>query len=151
MHLEYVWLGLLVVFLTLEGVTISLVSLWFAFGSLAALIVCLLGGPLWLQTTLFLAISGLTLTLLRPVVRKHFTPKLTPTNVDAVLGSVGTVIEEIDNIQAAGQVKLGAAQWSARSSSQQPIPAGTLVRVDRVEGVKVFVSPVPQKSKTTVS
>jgi len=39
-------------------------------------------------------------------------------------------------------VKLGGMEWSARSTSGDPIPAGIEVRVDRVEGVKVFVTPV---------
>ena len=48
----------------------------------------------------------------------------------------------ISNIAATGQVKLGAMPWTARSTDGTPIETGTLVRVDRVEGVKAFVSPV---------
>ena len=40
------------------------------------------------------------------------------------------------------QVKLGGMEWSARSTSGDPISMGTEVRVDRVEGVKVYVAPV---------
>jgi membrane protein implicated in regulation of membrane protease activity len=32
--------------------------------------------------------------------------------------------------------------WTARSESGEPICEGTLVKVDRIEGVKAFVSPV---------
>ena len=52
------------------------------------------------------------------------------------------VTADIDNLTAAGQVKLGSMEWAARSTSGQPIPEGTLVKADRIEGVKVFVSPV---------
>ena len=45
---------------------------------------------------------------------------------------------------ASGQVKLGAMPWTARSTSGQPIPTGTRVRVDKVEGVKVYVSPAEE-------
>ena len=135
------WLAFLVVFLVVEAATVTMVSLWFAAGSVAALIVSLLGGALWLQITLFLVVSAITLALLRPLVRKHITPKLTPTNVDAVIGSAGLVTVAIDNVAASGQVKLGAMVWTARSTSGDPIPEGELVRVDKIEGVKVFVSP----------
>lgn len=137
-----IWLVLMVVFLILEASTVTMVSLWFAAGSLAALLVSLLWAPVWLQVLLFLAVSGALLALLRPLVRKHFTPKLTKTNVDAVVGSTGLVTVAIDNLEAQGWVKLGAMEWTARSTSGDPIPAGTQVRVDRIEGVKAFVTPV---------
>lgn len=136
------WLVLLVVFLIVEASTVTLVSLWFAAGSLIALLASLLGAPLWLQILLFLAVSALSLVALRPLVRRFIHPKLTATNVDSVIGSTGLVTASVDNVSAAGQVKLGAMVWTARSTSGAPIPEGTLVKVDRIEGVKVFVSPV---------
>lgn len=137
-----IWLILMVVFLITEASTVTMVSLWFAAGALVALLVSLMHGAVWLQVTLFLVVSGILLALLRPLVRKHFTPKLTKTNVDSILGSTGLVTVAIDNVAAAGQVKLGAMEWTARSTSGEPIPAGALVRVDKIEGVKAFVTAV---------
>lgn len=142
-----IWLVLLVLFLLTEAATVTMVSLWFAVSALAALIVSLLGGPVWLQTLLFLVVSAVLLALLRPLVRKYVTPKVTATNVDSVVGSTGLVTASIDNVTAAGQVKLGAMEWTARSTSGVPIPEGTLVKVDRIEGVKVFVTPVEIPAK----
>ena len=136
------WLVLLVVFLIVEASTVTLVSIWFAAGSLAALLAALFGAKLWLQVTLFLAVAVLSLVALRPLFRKFIRPKLTATNVDSVIGSTGLVTASVDNVSAVGQVKLGAMEWTARSSSGAPIPAGTLVKVDRIEGVKAFVTPV---------
>lgn len=141
------WLLLMVVFLAAEASTVTLISLWFAAGSLCAMIVCLLGGVLWLQLTVFLAVSAVLLTALRPLVRKYITPKLTATNVDSVIGSTGLVSVAIDNVTASGQVKLGAMEWTARSTDGSPIPEGTRVRVDRIEGVKIFVTPVEIPAK----
>ena len=137
-----VWLVLMVVFLAAEASTVSMVSLWFAAGALIALLTALAGGPAWLQTLLFLAVSAGLLLALRPLVKKYLSPQLTATNVDSVVGSTGLVTAAIDNVSAVGQVKLGAMEWTARSTSGQPIPAGTLVKVERIEGVKAFVSPV---------
>ena len=136
------WLVLLIVFLVVEAVTVTLVSLWFAAGALAALLVSFFGAAIWLQVLVFLAVSAVALAALRPVARKYIRPKITATNVDAVIGSTGLVTVAVDNVTASGQVKLGAMVWSARSTSGDPIPEGTLVRADRIEGVKVFVSPV---------
>lgn len=137
-----IWLVLLIAFLVVEAVTVTMVSLWFAGGCLAALLVAATGGSLGFQIFTALVVSAALLACLRPIVRKHFTPKLTKTNVDAVIGSCGYVTAGIDNVSATGTVKLGAMEWTARSASGAPIAKGTLVKVDRIEGVKAFVIPV---------
>ena len=138
------WLAGMVVFLMVEASTVTLVSTWFAIGSLAAMLVALTGAGVGFQVTVFVLVSAVCLTALRPLVRKHIKPKLTKTNVDAVVGSAGLVTVAIDNVMAQGQVKLGAMYWTARSESGEPIPEGTLVKVVRVEGVKAIVSPVKE-------
>ena len=135
-----VWLCLLVLFLFAEAATVTVTCLWFAGGALAALIVSLTGGGIGFQTAVFLVVSAVLLTALRPLVRKYLTPKVTKTNIDSVIGSTGLVTEAICNIEARGQVKLGAMHWTARSTSGAPIPEGTQITVDRIEGVKVFVT-----------
>lgn len=139
-----IWLGLMLVFLVVEAsCPIHLVSIWFAVGSLAAVLAAVLGAEMWLQILLFVVFSGGLLAAFWPFTRKYLNPKVTATNVDSVIGSRGLVTEAIDNLSACGHVKLGAMEWSARSSSGEPIPVGTQVQVERIEGVKVFVSPCP--------
>ena len=136
------WFALLVVFLLAEAATVTMISLWFAAGALAALAVSLMGVGTWLQVGVFFVVSATALIALRPLARKYFTPKITATNVDSVIGEKGLVTVAIDNVKAQGQVKLGGMVWSARSASGDPIAEGTLIRVEKVEGVKVLVSPV---------
>lgn len=136
-----IWFGLLLVFLVVEAACpFHLVSIWFAAGSLVAMIAAYLGAAVWLQILLFLVVSCTLVALLWPFIKKFLNPKLAKTNVDAIIGSEGYVTADIDNIAATGQVKLGAMEWSARSTSGKVIPKGSLVKVDRIEGVKVFVS-----------
>lgn len=124
----FFWLVLLVVFLIAEAACpIHLVSIWFALGALVALLCAALGAPVWLQITLFVVVSGVLLALLWPLAKKFLNSKVTA---------------DIDNVEARGQVKLGGMEWTARSTSGDPISVGTEVRVDRVEGVKVYVTPV---------
>ena len=138
-----VWFVLMVIFIAAEASTVSLVSTWFAVGSLVAMVASLLGGQLWLQVVLFVVISGGLLALLRPFVKKYFAPKLVKTNVDAVIGTTGMVLETINNDLGTGRVKLAGMEWSARSSNGQKFDVNTRIRVDKVEGVKVFVSEAP--------
>ena len=137
-----IWLVLMIVFLLAEAATVATLSLWFAGGALVALIASMLGAPIWLQILLFLAVSAALLACLRPLIKKHFTPKLSKTNVDAIVDSQGYVTAEIDNLNATGTVKLGAMEWTARSTTGAVIPKGTLVKVDKIEGVKAFVTAI---------
>ena len=135
----FLWLALFVVFLIVEAGTVALVSIWFALGALAALAACVLGAAMWLQITVFLVVSLVLLAVLWKRVRNKLTT--TKTNVDSVIGAEGYVTEAIDNLSYTGRVKLGGITWAARSTSGAGIPVGTLVKVERIEGVKVFVSP----------
>ena len=139
-----IWLALIIVFLIMEAATVQLISTWFAAGALAAMIVSLIGGAVWLQIVVFLTVSIVLLVLLWPIARKHLKPKLVATNADALIGRVCTVTEEIDPVEG-GRVKLGDVTWSARSVSDTQIPAGTLVTVMKIQGAKVFVEQVKKE------
>ena len=140
------WLVAMVIFLAAEGMTVTLVSIWFALGALGAIVVALIGGGLALQVTVFLVLAIALLLSLRSIVRKRFAPRITRTNIDSVIGATGVVITPVNNIAALGQIQVNGVEWSARSSDNSHIPAGTLVRVDRIEGVKVYVSPVREEA-----
>ena len=142
----YIWLGIMVVFLVIEAACpLHLVSIWFTVGALAAAIAAALGGATWLQVTLFLGDSGILLFSLWPITKKVLNPTITKTNGASVVGREGYVTQDIDNLNATGQVKLGGMEWTARSANGQKIPAGTLVKVEKIEGVKAFVIPEEEK------
>ena len=145
-----IWLVLMVIFLVAEAMTVSMISLWFAAGAVVALLLSLLHLQIWVQMVLFFVVSGILLACLRPMVQRHFNPKLSRTNVDALVGSKGYVTADIDNISAAGQVKLGNMEWTARSANGLPISAGTQVKVAYIEGVKAYVLPVDEKEPAEV-
>ena len=146
-EMAWVWLAALVIFAIVEASTVTLVSIWFVGGSLAALIAALLGAEIWLQAVIFLAVSVILLLSLRPLLRKFYTPKKEQTNAPANIGKLAVVTEDIDNLRGLGAVKLSGLVWTARSASGEPIPKGTLVKVERIEGVKAFVSPVKVKEE----
>lgn len=141
------WLTFTIGFLIAEANTVTLISSWFAVGSLAAMIASLFHAPIWLQLVLFFGISITLLALLRPIFRKYMAPKVVRTNTDALLGAKCYVITAIDNIESVGQVKLNGLEWSARSSTGEPIAVGTLVKVDRIQGVKAYVTPVKETTE----
>ena len=136
------WLVALVVLAVLEGVTVTLVSLWFALGALAALLTSLAVDNIWIQFAVFLAVSLATLLVIRPLARRYVAPHQVATNADRAVGAEGVVIQAIDNRIAQGQVTVAGSVWTARADPEQPIPEGTAVRVLRIEGVKLIVTPI---------
>lgn len=135
----YIWLALLIVFGIVEAATAALTSIWFAAGALAATTAALLGGPLWLQILLFLVVSAAALAVTRPLVRRYVDSRKVPTNVGRLMGQTARVTEDIDNIAGTGTVYIDGKTWSARSADGMLIAKDTLIRVERIEGVKLIV------------
>lgn len=142
MNMMIFWLAAMIVFGVVEAATVGLVSIWFAMGALVALISAALGAPVILQVVVFVAGSLITLLIVRPLASKYINGRRVPTNADRVIGQEAVVTEDIDNLNARGQVKVAGAPWTARSQDDSPIPAGTTVKVLRIEGVKLYVTPV---------
>ena len=134
-----VWLALFVILLIVELLTVGLTSIWFAAGALGALIAAMLGAHIFLQILIFLVLSALALALVRPIAVRLLKPRHDPTNADRVIGQTALVTADIDNVEGKGLVVISGQVWSARSEHGVAIPAGTQVRVLRIEGVKVYV------------
>ena len=140
MNMTIFWLIAFILFVVGEAVTVGLVSIWFAVGSLGALLTAALRGGLWLQIAVFLILSALSLMLLKPLSRKWMAGhKAARTNADRVIGETALVTEEIDNTMATGQVQVDGQIWTARSAHGVVIPAGSRVKVLSIQGVKVMV------------
>ena len=144
-YMIWVWLGAAVVFGVVEALTAGLVSIWFVAGSAAALIGAFLGAGLGVQVALFVVVSAAALAVTRPLVRRYMAGKAVPTNLDRVLGDSGKVMETIDNENSSGAVYVDGKTWTARSADGSVIPAGTVVEILRMEGVKLFVKKIEEK------
>ena len=138
------WLIVMVLFLVVEATTVGLVCIWFAVGSLAALLAAMCGAQLWLQIVLFLVVSAATLYFTRPLVKRYVNSKVEPTNADMVIGKECRVTETVDNIAGTGAVYVDGKTWTARSENDEVIQAGTLVTAKSIDGVKLIVA-APEK------
>ena len=141
MSMSLFWLIAMVLFGVLEAVTVGLTSIWLALGALGALAAAAAAAPVIVQIVVFLGVSFLTLLLVRPLAKRFVNDRKVATNADRVIGQEAVVTEDIDNIQGRGRVTISGADWTARTEDDQPIPAGSMVRVLRIEGVKVIVAP----------
>ena len=135
------WTAVIIIAIALEAATAQLVSIWFAGGGLAGLIAHFLPAPYWLQVIAAAVATLILLLATRPLVRRFLRGKETRTNADRVVGRTAVVTAPNDNVLAKGRVSVLGSDWTARSRDGGTIPAGAQVRVERIEGVKLIVSP----------
>ena len=135
----WTWLAVMALAVFAEMSTMALVSVWCAVGALAAVFAAYFGAPLAAQLLLFIGVSIVTAAVVRPLAKKYADPYKVPTNADRILGRQAKVTEAIDNAAATGAVYADGKTWTARSADGRVIPAGELVEVERMEGVKLIV------------
>jgi len=136
---NYIWLIVAVLLAVVVGLTLSLTTIWFALGALAAWIFKLLNFSLSIQLTVFVLVSGLLLIFTRPIIKKYLKAGRVKTNAEELVGMNALVIETINNINAEGKVKVKGQIWTARSNSNELISRDEIVKVIRIEGVKLIV------------
>lgn len=134
------WLLAAILLLVIEAATVQLVSIWLCLGAFAATLATILGANWKLQFGVFIVVSAVALVGTRPFVKKALNIKKVHTNADSVIGMTGSVLEDIDNDAETGRARVNGLDWTARSTTGEPIHVGATVTVDAIEGVKVMVS-----------
>lgn len=138
-------LGWFIIFLVLLGVefaTVNLVTIWFAIGSLAAVILSFFIDSVFIQSTIFIIVSLVALILTKPIIKKFNIVQKNPTNSDRFIGREGVVIKDIRDNEY-GKVDVSGDVWTATSKSA--IKEGTKVVVKDIEGVKLVVEKKEEK------
>lgn len=144
--MNVIWLILFVIFVIAEIATAGLVSIWFCFGALAAMLAASFGGSFGIQAGVFLVVSIILLILTKPLVKKLHT-KVIVTNARAIIGEQGVVTETINGIEGTGAVKIQGKIWSARPHDEnQVIDEGNKVKILDIQGVKVIVEKIEEKT-----
>jgi len=134
-----IWILIAVIFAVIEAFTMGLTTIWFTVGGVAACIVALIGGPLIVQGIVFLAVSIILLYFTRPLAEKRLRIGHEKNNIDLMIGKTGLVVEDIVPFNT-GQVKVGGQIWTAVSSDNNSIiKKEQLVKVVKIEGVKLIV------------
>ncbi len=144
-YLPYIWIAVMIVMAVFEGLTTQLVSVWFVIGALAAAIVSFFVPNFAVQFALFVGVSLVMLLVTKPFVSKIKRAKAEPTNADMNIGKTAIVIQQINNTESTGQVKLAGSTWTARTVNGEVVEEGQKVIVQEISGVKLMVTPLAQK------
>ena len=141
------WLIAVVGFLVLEGMTFSMVSVWFAAGSAAALLSCLFHPPFKVQAVVFIVVSVLCLAAFKPLTQR-LRQKPTPTNGDRSLGREAKVLTPV-SAEETGRVRLDGVDWNARCATPgATLAPGQSCRVTEIHSTLLIVEPVLTESST---
>lgn len=133
------WLIAAVVFGIIEAMTMGLGTIWFAGGALAAAAVSFATDSLLIQLLIFILVSLVLLYFTRPVAAKKLNRDTVKTNIDAIIGAVGSAESDITK-HANGTVKADNKIWTAVLAEDSPdVSAGDRITVLSVEGVKLIV------------
>ena len=130
------WFMACLVLLFIEISTVNLVSIWFAIGSLFAMILTIFTDNFLLQLIMFIVISIIALLITKPLVKKFRKTDIVPTNLDRVIGKRADVIKEI-TADKYGEVKVLGVVWTAAGDGNFKV--GDKVIVKSIDGVKLIV------------
>lgn len=138
-----IWLIISGVCLIVEIMTVGFLVFWLAIGALFAMITSFFTDNLIVQTAVFVISSAVLIFATKPFVKKFASGKNNvKTNVYSIIGKVGIVTKNINSIESTGQVKVDGELWSAVGENDIDIEKDTEVKVVKVDGVKLVVSPV---------
>ena len=129
-----------------EIITPGFILLWFGVGAVISSLLALQFN-LYVQIIAFIIISTGLIIFTRPIMKKLIKQDDVMSNVYAMSGKKGIVVQEINNLLGKGQVKISGEVWQARTEDDSEIPENSEVEVLRVEGVKVIVSEKIKKNE----
>lgn len=141
------WLWLVTGFLLLGAELVvpgGLFLLFFGFGAVVVGLLTFVGilGPDWLQWLLFSVVSVVALVLLRARLMQHFGVKVSAApDIDSMVGDLAVPLEAI-SAGSSGKAELRGSTWSAQNTTSQELQKGQRCRVERVEGLTIFISPM---------
>lgn len=133
------WILVAAVTLVIEFISLGLTSIWFTGGALVAAVAAYLGAPIWLQVVLFIVISTALLLGMRPFAKKKLKVGTEKTNIDSLIGRTENVLEEVDNTKKSGRIRIGDVDWRVVSEDGSVIPVGTVVKIVKLEGTRLYV------------
>lgn len=145
------WLVVGIIFAIAEIIYSGFFLIWFSVGALAALIASLFTSSIAIQLVIFLMVSFILLiTLTKRFTNKFSHKDVVPTNIDALIGQKGIVLEPIgETTHETGQVKLDGEIWSAISADGSYIEKGSIVTIEEIRGVRLIVSKEEHVSTTS--
>ena len=134
-----VWLGVALVLVAIEAVTVDFTFLMLAGGAVGGSVAAAFGAPPVVQAVVAALVAIALLAIVRPWLVKRFQAN-TPQQLMGAAANVGRSAVALDRVSpAGGTVKLAGETWSARTLGDS-IEPGEEVVVDSIDGATAVVS-----------
>ena len=139
------WLVAVVAFIMVEAATTALVSVWFAVGAAAAMLVSFSDVGFGWQMLVFAVVSAITLGLMLPrLISRRGAHRAPVTNGSPLtIGKQGVVLTAIEP-GLPGRVRVDGLDWQAKAGVT--LAPDTRIVVNAVDGAILIVSPVTEKT-----
>jgi membrane protein implicated in regulation of membrane protease activity len=144
-HAWWLWMVLAAVLVIAEIFTAGFFLLWFGVGSAVAGILALFGFGAGWQWLAFIVVSGGLVAVSRRFAERFSRKQPPGIGADRLKGDVGVVLEDIDNHQNTGRVRVRKEEWRADSGTGETIAVGARVRIVRLEGTHLIVEPLKEE------
>ena len=146
-HLQWFWLGIMVLCIVVEAMTtFALVSIWGALSAFIMIFVSRSGMDFRWQLLLFLVMAILLVIFTRPFVMKKLKLGKNVTNVNTLEGQEVLVVKGVERFNK-GEVKaVNGVIWAALALSGENIPEGRVCIIRRVDGNTLIVEPKQEEN-----
>lgn len=138
--MSIIWLVLIIIGVVTEIASLGLTSIWFAVAALISFILAKLGVSVIVQVIVFIVATALMLFYTKPIAKKYLKIGQHKTNAEALIGQTAKVTEQIDNINGTGKVFINGMFWTARTPNEEIIDETEIVKIIKIEGVKLIVT-----------
>jgi len=134
-----IWFWMAIIFTVIEFETFGLISVWFVFGSIAAMIASIFISSVLIQAIIFIAISVVLMIALRNYAVTNFRNRtVRKNNIDELIELPCVIVADVPKNDF-GEVKLQGKIWRCRSDSGTIYKEGECPNILRVEGNTIIL------------
>ena len=134
-----IWFWMAIIFTVIELETFGLLSVWFVFGAIAAMVASIFISSVLIQAIIFIAISIVLMIALRSYAVTNFRNRtVRKNNIDELIELPCIVVADVPENDH-GEVKLQGKVWRCRSDSNTTYKEGECPNILRIEGNTIIL------------
>jgi membrane protein implicated in regulation of membrane protease activity len=140
-NLPWVWVGVTIICIVIESLTLALTTIWFGISAFVMVFLAFTPMPFPAQLFIFVALALILLIFTRPVVKKKLNQKKIATNYDSIIGQIAVVTKKITAIEK-GSVKINGMEWTAAVKEDIVLEEGSKCIIEEIAGVTAYVKSI---------
>ncbi len=140
-NLPWVWVGVTIICIVIESLTLALTTIWFGISAFVMVFLAFTPMPFPAQLFIFVALALILLIFTRPVVKKKLNQKKIATNYDSIIGQIAVVTKKITAIEK-GSIKINGMEWTAAVKEDIVLEEGSKCIIEEIAGVTAYVKSI---------